>query len=178
MATEKIIDYNKDIITDKRTVSLVGVAFFMFAALLGAYVRIPVPGTPIPITMQTFFVLLSGAVLGRRLGSLSMIGHFAVAGWMAVCGPTAGYFLGFIAGSYIIGTMLERNFSVLVSFIIGNLVVYLFGALWLVCAWRMDPVTAVSIGVLPFIPGDAMKLIAAAVIYSKISKRSRAIFVQ
>lgn len=172
----RVIAYDNNVITDRRFDSIIGIAFFMFAALLGTYVRIPVPGTPVPITLQTFFVLLSGAVLGKRLGAMSMAGFFALAGFAALVGPTSGYFLGFIAGSYITGAMIERRMPVIASFVAGNLTVYLFGALWLISVYRLDPIHAVSIGALPFIPGDAVKLIAASIIYSKISKRSRAIF--
>ena len=64
-----------NVISNKAINAVIGVAFFIIATTLGAYIRIPVPGTPIPITLQTFFVVLSGAVLGSRLGLFSQAGY-------------------------------------------------------------------------------------------------------
>ena len=57
-----------EIISDRRAVTAIGIAFFALATVLGAFVRIPVPGSPVPITLQTFFVLFAGAMLGVRWG--------------------------------------------------------------------------------------------------------------
>jgi len=89
----------------------------LFAVLtaLGAYIIIPLPFTPVPITMQTFFVYLAAAILGSRLGTLSMViylclgvaglpvFHGGLAGFGVLGGPTGGYIFGFILGSYVIG---------------------------------------------------------------------------
>jgi len=175
MTNAKALVYSNDIVRGKRAVAAIGVVFFIVATALGAYVRIPVPGSPIPITLQTFFVLLSGAVLGRRLGALSMAGYL-VFGGAALIGPTSGYLVGFIFASYIIGLMLHGRNSAITAFIVGNVTLLACGASWLICAYKMNPVSALSLGVLPFILGDAVKLAAAVLIYSKISKRTKEIF--
>lgn len=175
MTTTNTIAYNNDIIKGRGAVAAIGVVFFIVATMLGAYVRIPVPGSPVPITLQTFFVLLSGAVLGKRLGFLSMAGYLILGGAVLI-GPTTGYLIGFILASYLIGLLLERRHSAITAFIIGNMALLLCGAFWLMYAYKMNPVSGLSLGVLPFLPGDAVKLTAAALIYSKISKRTKEIF--
>lgn len=175
MSNTRAIAYNNDIIRDSRAISSIGIVFFILATALGAYVRIPVPGSPVPITLQTFFVLLSGAVLGKRLGFLSMTGYF-IFGGASFLGPTSGYLIGFIAASCIIGFMLERRHSAISAFVAGNITLLACGASWLILAYKMDPVSAFSVGVMPFIAGDAIKLAAAALIFSKISRRTKEIF--
>ncbi len=186
------LDYNEDIIGNKTVVAAIGIAFFVLATALGAYVRIPVHGSPVPITLQTFFVLLSGAVLGKRLGSFSQAAYFILgisglpifqgAGFGAayLAGPTTGYLIGFIAASYSIGRIIDiRPFDakwVAASFAIGSLIIYAFGAAWLVYLYKISFSKAISIGILPFIPGDIIKILLATVIYSRISQRSKNIF--
>lgn len=175
MTNTKTLVHNNDIIKGRRAAAVIGVTFFIMATILGAYVRIPVPGSPIPITLQTFFVLLSGAVLGKRLGFLSMAGYF-VFGGVTLLGPTFGYLIGFAAASYLIGAMLDRRHSAIAAFIAGDITLLLCGAFWLICVYNVSPVSALSLGVLPFITGDVVKLSVAAIIYSKISKRTNEIF--
>ncbi|MBP7055862.1 MAG: biotin transporter BioY [Candidatus Omnitrophica bacterium] len=175
MANANTIYRNNEIITDKRSIYAIGVIFFILATILGAYVRIPVPGSPVPITLQTFFVILSGAVLGRKLGIISMAGYLLFGG-AAFFGPTFGYLAGFVLSSYIIGSMLDKKYPVLAAFIAGDAVILALGAAWLVFAFGLDPISSVSVGVLPFIAGDVVKLAAAAIIYNKIAKRTGEIF--
>jgi biotin transport system substrate-specific component len=184
-----VLDYNRDIINDKRTVAAIGVLFFVLATAFGAYVRIPVKGSPVPITLQTFFVILSGAVLGRKLGTLSQTAYFilgiaglpifqgSVSGAAYLAGPTAGYLIGFIASAYLIGKLIEIKptsfaWSVL-TFALGSLVIYVFGISWLIYMYKMNFVNAFSTGILPFIPGDIAKILFAGIIYSKISVYSK-----
>lgn len=184
--------YNKEIIYSKRVIAAIGVAFFALATALSAYVRIPVPGTPVPITLQTFFVLLAGAVLGRRLGAASQAVYiltgaaglqvFQGAGYgiSYLLGPTGGYLAGFLAASYTIGIITRSGKSgfigTVAAFSIGSAIIYALGASWLVFAYKMAPANAVTLGVLPFIPGDITKILLAAVIYRGISHRTDSIF--
>jgi biotin transport system substrate-specific component len=112
MSHANVLPYNKEFISSKKAVAAIGVTFFVLATALSAYVRIPVPGSPVPITLQTFFVLLAGAVLGRKLGAASQIGYvilgavglpiFQGAGYgiAYLFGPTGGYLMGFAAAAY------------------------------------------------------------------------------
>jgi biotin transport system substrate-specific component len=179
-------------ISSKAIDAVIGVTFFIIATTLGAYIRIPVPGTPVPITLQTFFVVLSGAVLGRRLGLISQAGYIFLGavglpvfqgyafGMAHLLGPTGGYLIGFMAASFLVGRILEKEspglFRIIASFAAGNAVLYALGILWLMLIYRISFVSAVAIGVLPFFTIELAKIFLAAVIYSKISHRSKAIF--
>lgn len=182
-----------DIIRSKRISSAIGVIFFILATALGAYVRIPVPGSPVPITLQTFFVVLSGAVLGKRLGLYSQLGYIFLgvsgvplfsagsSGLTYLLGPTGGYLIGFAAASYFVGRMLEVGkinlWSAIAAFSTGIIVIiYTFGVSWLILNYKMSAPQAISAGALPFIPGDMVKILFAAMIYKSISGRSRDIF--
>lgn len=179
-------------ISNKTVVAVIGVTFFIVATTLGAYIRIPVPGTPVPITLQTFFVVLSGAVLGSRLGLFSQAGYIFLGaiglpvfqgyafGMAHILGPTGGYLIGFMAASFLVGKILEgesRNLlKITVSFAIGNIVLYTLGILWLMLIYRISFVNAILVGLLPFFTIELAKIFLAAVIYSKISHRSKEIF--
>lgn len=186
------IALNRDLTKNNAVNAALGVIFFVLATAFSAYVRIPVPGTPIPITLQTLFVMLSGAVLGRRLGSFSQFSYLIIGalgipvfqgssfGLAHIAGPTGGYLLGFIFAAYLIGRILEgRDFGIYratASFIIGSIALYACGVTWLMYLYRINVVNALSIGVLPFIPGEAIKIFFAVAMCSVISKRSKEIF--
>ena len=148
----------------------------LLVALL-AQVRIPLPFTPVPLTGQTFAVLLVGATLGAKRGATSLalytlIGALGVpvfaggaAGLAYLSGPTLGYLLGFIVAAFLIGRLaergLERNLRTsLLPFLLGTLVIYTFGAGWLAILFGVQK--ALALGVLPFIFGDLIKLSLAA----------------
>lgn len=183
---------HKDIINNRSLVSIIGVALFVAMTALGAYIRVPVPGSPVPITMQTFFVMLSGAVLGKRLGLYSQAGYplagvaglpvFQGASFGAgyLLGPTGGYIFGFLVSAFAIGVMAEHTrkniLSLVAVFAAGSLIIYSSGVLWLVIAYKMSLAGAIASGALPFVLGDLAKMILAAAVYSGISGRARQIF--
>jgi biotin transport system substrate-specific component len=183
---------HNDMVNNKALTASIGVAFFILATALGAYVRIPVPGSPIPITLQTFFVILAGAVLGKRLGMYSQIGYLlagvsglplfqgASSGAVCLMGPTGGYLIGFVVCAFVVGLITDsvkpHIAAMIAVFALGILIIYTPGILWLVYAYKMSLTSAIAAGALPFIPGDAAKIVIAAAIYSKISRRSRQIF--
>ena len=186
------IGYNHELINNRSINAAIGVIFFIIATALGAYVRIPINGSPVPITLQTFFVILSGALMGGRLGLYSQLGYLLLGaaglpifqglscGMAVLLGPTGGYIVGFIFAAYFVGSILERRpfgiIPIILSFILGSLIIYAFGIAWLILLYRVSVSSAVSIGVLPFVPGDIIKILAAAMIYSRVSKRARDIF--
>ena len=184
---KKGVDMNKtyalnnthEVINNRAVNAFIGASFFILATALGAYVRIPVAGTPVPITLQTFFVLLSGAVLGRKLGILSQSIYLAIS-LPFIAGPTGGYFAGFAVASYVIGRMLENKnahlLQVAASFAAGIAVIYTFGVTWLVYMYKMTIPQAIGAGALPFIAGDLLKIGAATAIYMKVAKRAGMIF--
>ncbi|MEM3737613.1 MAG: biotin transporter BioY [Candidatus Bathyarchaeia archaeon] len=162
----------------------------LFAALtaIGAYIFIPLPFSPVPITMQTLFVYLSGACLGSRRGALSQLTYILLgavglpifsggkAGVGVIFGPTGGYLAGFVVGAYIIGKLVEARdrssgLSIsIASMLVGSAFVYLLGVLQLSWWLKLEVGVATMIGVLPFLPGDIVKIILASLISLKIRR--------
>lgn len=154
-------------------------SLFGAATAAGAYIVIPVP--PVPITLQTLFLLISAGLLGGRLGALSQVVYLALgliglpvfaggkAGVGVLFGPTGGYLIGFVAAAYVIGTLIEKggNLSFLklaLYMVIGTVVVYVFGVAHLSLVGRLSVQKAVSVGVIPFLIGDAFKVLIAAML--------------
>lgn len=145
-----------------------------YALLVGlsAQIAIPLPGTPVPITGQTFAVLLGAAALGSARGALGM-GVYLTAGvlgvpWFApTSGATFGYLIGFIAAAALVGALAERGFdrrflTAPLAMVLGNLTIYLFGVPYLMAATGMDLKAGIAAGATPFLIGDALKIVAAA----------------
>ncbi|MCE5262270.1 MAG: biotin transporter BioY [Deltaproteobacteria bacterium] len=162
----------------------------LFGALtaVGAYIVIPLP--PVPITLQTLFLGLAGALLGARLGALSQIVYLLLgiiglpvfaggkAGLGVLFGPTGGYLIGFVAAAFVIGKLAalkdRPGFAWLCfSLVAGTAVLYGLGVLQLSLVARLDPVKALAVGVLPFLPGDAVKILLTAMIALKLRDRLR-----
>ncbi len=159
-----------------RDIALIIAGSLLVAAL--AQISIPLPFTPVPLTGQTFAVLLVGSALGSKRGLASMVLYIiegvlglpffagGASGLHVLVGATAGYLMGFVAAAYVIGLLAERGLersirTSLVPFAIGTLVIYLFGVAWL--AIVLGSVSkAIVAGLLPFLVGDAIKLILAA----------------
>ncbi len=154
---------------------------------LAAQWRIDLPFTPVPITGQTFAVLLTGAALGMTLGAagqllyvgLGVLGApvFADAsgGWdldrglATITGATAGYLFGFIVAAGLIGYMAERRQdrtfpTMFTAFLLGSAVIYIFGVIGLMITVDMTLNEAIVAGVVPFLVGDLIKAVAAGLL--------------
>jgi len=182
----------REIIVSKKLCRVLGVTAFIILTALGAFVRIPLPFTPVPLTLQTFFVLLSGAFLGAGLGSLSQACYLVFglsglsiftlsgSGLPYLLGPTGGYLIGFIVASFILGKSLRSGGDNLASafllFCAADAVLLLTGTLWLQFILRQPLSKMFSIGFLPFIPGDILKAGIAAALYLKARPRLRELF--
>ena len=177
----------KDITVSKSFTRVFLVLSFALMTALGAYIRVPLPFTPVPITLQTFFVILSGAFLGKKLGVASQISYIALgtlgipvfqgyaSGILHLAGPTGGYIVGFVVSAFIVGILTEKNRSfsrIFMSMLVGLLTIYFFGILWLVIGFRFSIVNALFLGLLPFIPGAIAKLIAASWAYNKFNGKT------
>ena len=152
---------------------VVGGAAFVGVA---AQIAIPLPFTPVPLTLQTFAVLLVGAALGSLRGVLSMVIYLLVGmvgvPWFAegssgFSSASFGYILGFIFAAFIVGRLAERGASTTAArsaalMVIGNLAIYAVGVTWLKFAIDVNWATALSLGVVPFLIGDAVKIALAA----------------
>lgn len=154
----------------------------------GAYITIPLPFSPVPITGQTFFVLLSGLLLGTRLGALAMVVYVVIGavgfpvyaggtgGVGHLIGPTGGYIFGFIAAGAVTGLIARlavgkgrklRLALFIGAVVAGEVVIYVFGIPWLAEIADLSLVKALSLGLVPFMPGDSIKA-AAAVAVSEV----------
>ena len=148
------------------------------AAFVGltAQVVVPLPFSPVPLSLQTFSVLLVGAVLGSRRGAASM-GLYLVAGVAGVPWFTQqqsgwafasfGYVVGFVLAAYLVGRLAERGADRTVLrtaglMVLGNLAIYAVGVPGLVLIAGMDLAQALLVGVVPFLIGDALKIALAA----------------
>lgn len=148
---------------------------------LAAQWEIVLPFTPVPITGQTFAVLLTGAALGARLGAAGQLLYVGVGalgapifsdasgGIEVVQGATGGYLIGFVFAAGLVGWMAEhrhdRTFSTMfTAFILGSFVIYLFGVIGLMIATGWPLTEAVEKGVVPFLLGDLVKAAAAGLL--------------
>jgi biotin transport system substrate-specific component len=142
---------------------------------VGAYIAIPIG--PVPIVLQNLFIMLAGLLLGGRWALIS-IAVYLLAGAVGLpvfaggtggigkfLGPTGGYLLGFAAAAYWIGTISERGnrrviFDIF-AMVSGTLIIYAFGVTWLKVVTGMSFSKAITVGMLPFLVGDALKIAAA-----------------
>ncbi|HEX5148857.1 MAG TPA: biotin transporter BioY [Candidatus Limnocylindrales bacterium] len=149
---------------------------------LTARISIPVPGSPVPVTGQTFGVLLVGGALGFRRGLigvalyvlLGVIGlpFFAEGkgGISVIWGATGGYLIGFVVAGALVGRLAELGWDrkiggALGAMVLGNVVVYLIALPWLGVVTSATPAETIERGLAPFVIGDALKLVLAAVLF-------------
>jgi len=173
----------RPLLVDARIESALGIALFTLLTALGAFVRIPLPFTPVPVTLQVFFVLLSALMLGRKaaisqslylaLGAAGLpVFTGAGAGLAHLLGPTGGYLFGFVAASYAMGCIARRYRNpadTVLALVLGVAVIYLCGTLQLGLLLHLSPWRAMQLGALPFLAGDLLK--AAAVLALVRAKR-------
>jgi biotin transport system substrate-specific component len=143
---------------------------------LAAQFQIPLPFSPVPLTGQTFAVLLLAAIYGSKRGPAAVMAYLTLGlcgvpvfaggafGAATFLGSTAGYLVGFLPAAFIVGALSDRGWdrrawSAAASMTLGNLVIYAVGAAWLssFVGWK----TALGVGVLPFLAGDAIKIALA-----------------
>jgi biotin transport system substrate-specific component len=161
---------------ERAVLKSVGAALFAFLTILGAHIRIPLPFTPVPMTLQTLFVPLAGAVLGAYWGTASMLlylvlGAFGLdafagssGGASFVFAPTAGYLVGFVLSSAAVGWITTRNPSkriALLSLALGHLIIFTCGVAGLMVNGHLALSEAFAKGVLPFLVGDSLKILVS-----------------
>ncbi|HVD03824.1 MAG TPA: biotin transporter BioY [Candidatus Dormibacteraeota bacterium] len=151
-----------------------------FAATVGIFAQLAIrlPFTPVPITGQTFAVLLGGMAVGTRRALAGMLLYVAAGlvgvpwfaqgagGLAALATPSFGYIVGFVFAATGLGLLARMKFDrkpllVLAAMVAGNLVIYCFGATWLAVDLHLNAATAISLGVTPFLLGDAVKAVVA-----------------
>lgn len=163
----------------------------LFATLIAVsgYINIPLPLSTVPVTAQTLAVMLAGGLLPPAHAAAAvlvflMMGAVGIpvfaggtAGLGIILGKTGGYLVGFLAGAVLISLIKGRRpgfMRLLAVYTAGGLfLVYIFGVLWLAQVTGMDIGKAVVFGAIPFIPGDILKIIIAALLTLKLQSHVR-----
>lgn len=160
------------------TALVVGAALLTAAT---AQLVVPLPFTPVPISGQTFAVLLAGAALGPARGAAAM-GLYAILGLVGlpfyaegssgpavIMGASGGYIIGFIVAAWVVGLLARRGLdrrvsSTVLAFLAGSLVVYAVGVPWLAIVAGTSLLGAIELGVIPFLIGDVIKAALAGIL--------------
>ncbi|MEW5817793.1 MAG: biotin transporter BioY [Spirochaetota bacterium] len=158
-------------------------SLFTAFMIIGVYVKVPIG--PVPIVFSNMFVLLAGVILGSRWGTISVMLYiflgivglpvFSAGGGIArLIGPTGGYIAAYIPAAFITGYISHRKpssklmtFFALVS---GTIVIYTLGVPWLKIVLKLSWGKALLFGMLPFLPGDIIKIFAALGITAVLKK--------
>ena len=148
---------------------------------LAAQISIPLPFTPVPLTLQTFAVLAGAAALGAERAVLAQVLYLTLAvagapvlaggtsGREVVVGATGGYLIGFVLASYVVGRIASngattKSATTALAFVAGSAVIYSLGAPWLAFSTGNTITWAIINGVVPFLIGDLIKAIAAGAV--------------
>lgn len=155
---------------------LVAIGVLLVAA--AAQIRIPLADTPVPITGQTFAVVLVGAAYGAPLGASTLVAYWLIglagapiyaegkSGWETFVGPTGGYIVGFILAAALTGYLAQKRWdrrfsSSLGAMLVGNVAIYVPGLLWLAHYLNAGFNDTLVAGLYPFVLGDVIKLFLA-----------------
>lgn len=173
---------NREIVLAKNIVLILG-----FAVLTGISSGLKIEIGPVPVTMQTLIVLLSGSLLGSKKGTMSQITYLMAGliglpwfsrggGIIYIMSPTFGYILGFVISAYLIGSLLEKGWDKnikksILAIIIANFAIYIPGLLWLAKFVELSKI--LIIGLYPFIIGDILKISLVMLILSFNSKHKK-----
>jgi biotin transport system substrate-specific component len=153
------------------------ISIFVFLLIMSSHLRVYLPYSPVPVTFQTLVILLSVVFLGRRAFSVPLVySALGIAGLevfsggrgvLYLFGPTGGYIAGFLAASVLLASMLDmhKNFAwYIFSFGLASLVILICGSLWIAFSLKTSFAYALTIGLLPFLYGDSLKVVLAALI--------------
>jgi biotin transport system substrate-specific component len=171
--------------TEGLAADVVRIAAANILLVLCAHIVLPLPWTPVPITGQTFGVLLVAVLLGARRGALTLglyllegIAGFPVfqplgpPGPARFLGPTAGYLLAYAPAAFIAGWIVQRGavplriyfriqsnaVKLLIALMAGETIIFIGGCAWLASVMRLGWINSLRLGALPFLPGEAIKL--------------------
>lgn len=163
-----------ELVPDRNARRVLAVSAFALATALGAHVAVPL--TPVPVTLQTLFVIMAGAMLGPKLGAASQVAYLGMGiaglpvfaggfGLAYLAGPTGGYLLAFPATAFVAGLVAQRVTGrgvagmalLFAGLFLASLITLAGGTGWL-AAMTGDPARAVAIGFLPFLVGDVLKV--------------------
>ena len=157
----------------------------LFAAMTAALSQIIIPIGPVPINLATLAVFCSGALLGSKLGALSQgvwvalgaagVPVFAMfrGGLGALVGPTGGYIIGYVPAAFVTGLIIEKfgkdsKIMYPVAMFVGMLIYFTLGTVWFVFLTGTGLASALMICVIPFLPGDFIKIAAATILTKQL----------
>jgi len=184
----EIIDFNDN---SEKIKKMVLAALFAALIAVGAYIRIPIVISAVPITLQTFFVLLAAVTLGRKWGVASVIVYLlvgfigfpvftgGVGGVGILFGPTGGYLYSFILVAYLVGLLSEKiekkPIPLFIISVFGSFLILGIGTVHLSVLSHIPMAAAVLVGFAPFVIGDVVKSIAVALIAAGVSKKVKSV---
>ena len=155
----------------------------LMTALIAVLAPLSIPSSLVPVSLATFAVMLAGAILGAKEGVictglyllLGALGIPVFAGWSSgisiLFGMTGGYLFGYLPLAYITGCFAERSdrmSSLITGMLIGTAVLYVIGTIWFMVFMKMGLMPSLAACVLPFLPGDAVKIVVTALIAPRI----------
>ncbi len=159
-------------------------AFFAALTVVGTMITIPLPFSPVPINLALFAVFCSGILLGPKTGALSIIVYVCLGlvglpvfanfagGPGVLVGPTGGYIIGYIAAAYLAGRLSQgascSTPRMVVALLIALLACYTLGTLWFCFITKTGLISALFLCVIPFLPGDAIKILATVLLAKKL----------
>lgn len=171
----------KTFVTTKQ-LTLIGVMTAVICIL--APFTIPLPFSPVPLSLATLVIYISVFVLGMKLSTVSLLIYLLLGavglpvfsgfsgGLGKFAGPTGGYLIGYIFVAIITGYFVDhfpgRLSFAAVGMVLGSLICYLFGTVWLAAQMELSFFAALSVGVLPYLPGDIIKIIVACILGPKL----------
>jgi biotin transport system substrate-specific component len=161
-----------------KVAAVVEISTLIGLTAISAQVAIYLPFTPVPLTLQTFVILLGAAAVGAQRAAIAQFFYLTLAlaglpimadgkgGLSAVYGATSGYLIGFIFASLAVGYLANKYSThkfrhVFFGYFVGSVTIYFFGVIGLMIYAKISIVTALTIGVLPFVIGDVVKAMAA-----------------
>lgn len=166
---------------------MTSISLFTALTAIGAFISIPVG--PVPITLQTLFVLLAGILLGPKLGTISQLLYVLLGligipifaeftgGLQSIIKPSFGFLIGFIVAAYIIGKISTQDYKgIAIATIIGSIVIYLIGLpyMYFILNYVMNMNLTFSevfkMGAFLFIPGDIIKIIISTIVGEKLTR--------
>ena len=178
------------VVEDRRARIGLAIVTFVVATSFGAHVAVPLPWTPVPMTLQPLFVILAGAVLGPRLGAATMATYLAVGmggapvfaqghagiGWLL--GPTGGYLISYPAAAYVSGLLAGKASSSALRLFgalsAGMLIIYVGGTAQLALLTQLDLRAVMALSVLPFLGGDLTKVLIGVLVAKRVRPTSLA----
>lgn len=159
----------------------------LFAALIavGSWISVPLGFTPVPVNLATLAVFLAGGLLGVKYGTAATAVYTTVGavgvpvfagfrgGISVLAGPTGGYIIGYIVAAFIVGMIVKKDSGIIriaLAMIAGLAACYTLGTVWFIISTGTGFGAAMVACVIPFLPGDALKITAGTILVRKLRK--------